>query len=51
MVKHIKLFSNLYRLSLKLKCWGVGTLLIRVSVLGNEADENRNDVLSFDSKK
>lgn len=24
------------------RCWGVGTLLIRVRVLGNEALENRN---------
>lgn len=24
------------------RCWGVGTLLVRVDVLGNEASENRN---------
>ena len=35
-------YLSLYRLSLRLKCWGVGTLLIRVLVLGNEANENRN---------
>ena len=28
------------------RCWGVGTLLVRVEVLGNEASENRNGRLS-----
>lgn len=37
----------MYRLSLRLKCWGVGTLLVRVEVLGNEASENRNGILEF----
>lgn len=27
------------------RCWGVGLLLIRSCVLGNEAHENRNDRL------
>lgn len=35
----------MYRLSLKLKCWGVGLLLTRSVVLGNEATENRNGIL------
>lgn len=32
---------NLYRLSLRLKCRGVGLLLVRSVILGNEVTENR----------
>lgn len=28
------------------RCWGVGTLLTRVMILGNEVIENRKDRLS-----
>lgn len=38
--------NNLYRLSLRLKSWGVGTLLIRVGILGNELPENRKGCAS-----
>lgn len=30
-----------YRLSLMLKCWGVGMLLIRIRAIGNEALASR----------
>lgn len=33
------------------RCWGVGTLLIRVDVLGNEASENRNGGIATAIKK
>ena len=33
-----------------LRCWRVETLLIRVSVLGNEALENRNALWFFNQR-
>ena len=36
----------MYRLSLRLKSWGVELLLIHSDVLGNESSENRNGVLN-----
>ena len=50
--KRGKVFNiNLYRLFLRLKSWEVGTLLIRVEVLGNESSENRNGYAPFWSKR
>lgn len=34
-------YRSLYRLSLRLKGWGVGLLLVRNDILGNELSENR----------
>ena len=50
--KRGKVFNiSLYRLFLRLKSWEVGTLLIRVEVLGNESSENRNGYAPFWSKR